>query len=75
MAQQHTTPEKSLEAAFAAEQRAQAGRESRMRKDVCYELYATALKCEQHNLRTEGRCILMGCLNSKSGSKHVLQVQ
>lgn len=44
-----------------------------MRKDVCYDLYATALKCKQHKGRIEGRCKLMGCMNSKSGSKHVLQ--
>jgi hypothetical protein len=46
MASAHTTPEKSLASAYAHSQRAQAGRESRMKKDPCYELYAAALKCE-----------------------------
>lgn len=46
MAQQHTTPQRSLAAAYAAEQRAQAGSESRLRKDTCYGLYEASLKCE-----------------------------
>lgn len=46
MAQQHTTPERSLAAAADHEQRARAGSESRLRKDSCYELYEASLKCE-----------------------------
>jgi hypothetical protein len=45
MAHEHTTPQRSLEAAYAAEQRAQAGIESRLRKDTCYGLYEASLKC------------------------------
>lgn len=43
---QHTTPERSLAAAYAAEERAAGvGKESRLRKDPCYQLYEESLKC------------------------------
>jgi hypothetical protein len=48
MAQQHTTAEKSIAAAFAAEKRAQvAGKESRLKKDSCYDLYEASLRCKR----------------------------
>lgn len=46
MAQQHTTPERSLAAAYAHQERAVGvGQESRLKKDPCYQLYEESLKC------------------------------